>query len=850
MTTMAVTLPLPPVVSATPSSITLTNLDEAMPKTTAKDSSSPTGYFKNCKTMNELRQIHCNITKKGICHSPSSVTKLIAACAEMGSSESLHYARKAFECYNGDGGTTGLLFMYNSLIRGYSSAGFGGDAILLYIEMVVAGIVPDKFTFPFLLSACAKVVGFCEGIQAHGAVVKMGLEEDVFIGNSLVHFYAECGKIDYARKVFDGMLERNVVSWTSLICGYARRNCPEEAVYLFFEMVETGVRPNSVTMVCVISACAKLKDLELGEKVSAYMCEAGMKLNTLLVNALVDMYMKCGAIDSAKRLFNECVDRNLVLCNTIMSNYVRQGLVREALSVFGEMLQQGPRPDRVTMLSAFSACAHLGDILFGKQCHGYILRNGFEGWDNISNAMIDMYMKCGKQEMARRVFDCMSKKTVVSWNSLIAGLIRNGNVESAWEIFKEMPDSDLVSWNTMVSALVQESMFVEAIELFRAMQNEGIKADRVTMVGIASACGYLGALDLAKWILTYIEKNDIHCDMRLGMALVDMFARCGDPQSAMQIFNKMARRDVSAWTAAIGAMAMEGNGEQAIDLFNEMLGQGVKPDEVVFVALLTACSHGRSVDQGRHLFRSMKEIHGISPQIVHYGCMVDLLSRAGLLEEALDLIKSMPMEPNDVIWGSLLAACRNHKNVEVAAYAAERITELAPERTGIHVLLSNIYASAGKWTEVAKVRLQLKEKGVHKVPGSSSTEINGIIHEFTSGDESHSENTQIALMLQEINYRLRDAGHVPDLTNVMLDVDEKEKEYLLSRHSEKLAIAFGLISTGQGMPIRVVKNLRMCTDCHSFSKLVSRIYEREIVIRDNNRFHFFRQGYCSCCDYW
>ena len=848
MTTMAVTLlPLSPLVSATPTSITPINQND--PKTMTKDS-SPTGSFQNCKTMSELKQLHSHFTKKGLSHSPSSMSKLIAACAQMGTPKSLEYARKAFELYNEDEGSTGSLFMYNSLIRGYSAAGLGDEAILLYIEMVVEGIVPDKFTFPFLLSACAKVVGICEGVQAHGVVVKMGLEGDVYIGNSLIHLYAECGKMDYARKVFDGMLERNVVSWTSLICGYARRDCPEEAVSLFFQMVEMGIIPNSVTMVCAISACAKLKDLELGEKVSAYVGEAGVKRNTLMVNALVDMYMKCGAIESAKRLFDECVDRNLVLCNTIMSNFVRQGVMREALAVFGEMLQQGPRPDRVTMLSAISACAQLGDLLFGKQCHSYVLRNGLEGWDNISNAMIDMYMKCAKQEMARRVFDCMSKKTVVSWNSLIAGLIRNCNVESAWEIFNEMPDSDLVSWNTMVNALVQESMFVEAIELFRVMQNEGIKADRVTMVGVASACGYLGALDLAKWILTYIEKNDIHCDMRLGTALVDMFARCGDPQSAMQIFNKMAKRDVSAWTAAIGAMAMEGNGERAVELFNEMLQQGVKPDEVVFVALLTACSHRGFVDQGWHIFRSMKEIHGISPQIVHYGCMVDLLGRAGLLEEALDLIKSMPIEPNDVIWGSLLAACRTHKNVKLAAYAAERIIELAPDRTGIHVLLSNIYASAGKWTEVAKVRLQFKEKGVHKVPGSSSLQVSGKIHEFTSGDESHPEKTHIASMLQEINCRLKDAGHVPDLSNVMLDVDEQEKEYLLSQHSEKLAIAFGLISTGQGMPIRVVKNLRMCPDCHSFSKLVSRIYHREIIVRDNNRFHFFRQGNCSCCNYW
>ncbi|XVF28788.1 hypothetical protein REPUB_Repub15cG0061700 [Reevesia pubescens] len=359
--------------------------------------------------------------------------------------------------------------------------------------MLSLGISPDKYTFPFLLSACTKISASAEGFQVHGSFIKMDFQGDMYILNSLIHFYAECGEIVLGRKVFDEMTERNVVSWTSLICGYARWGFTKEAVELFFEMVEEGTRPNSVTMVCVISACTKLKDLELGERACGYIDELGVKVNTLMVNALVDMYMKCGAFDTAKRLFDECGEKNLRLM-----------------------------PDRVTMLSTISACARIGSILLGKCCHGYVLRNGLEGY------------------------------------------IRNGNVASAWEVFNNMPESDLVSWNTIVSALVQESMFKEAIELFRIMQNEGIKADRVTMVSIASACGYLGALDLAK---------------------------CGDPLSAMEVFNKMEKRDVSAWTAAIGAMAMEVNGNQAIELFNEMLSQGVKPDGVAFVGLLTACGH-------------------------------------------------------------------------------------------------------------------------------------------------------------------------------------------------------------------------------------------------------------------
>ncbi|PSS01425.1 Pentatricopeptide repeat-containing protein [Actinidia chinensis var. chinensis] len=833
---MAVTS-LSPLVTTT---ITTSVSPQKQPERTTKHPSR-TGSLRFCRNMNEAKQLHAQIIKN---NHHSNVAKLIAFCAEIGTPESLEYVKKAFES------SAVSLYMFNSWIRGHSGAGLGDEAILLYAKMVAEGFTPDHYTFPFTLSGCAKVEAFLEGVQLHGSVVKMGLEGDLFIQNSLIHFYAECGEVDYGKKVFDKMSERNVVSWTSLICGYARRDWPREAVSLFFEMVEAGIEPNSVTMVCAISACAKLRDLDLGERICAYIGQPGVTVNTLVVNALVDMFMKCGAPDRAKRLFDECVEKNLVMYNTMLSNYVCQGKERDALAILVEMLRRGTKPDRVTMLSAVSASAQLGDLSFGRQCHGYILRNGLEGWDSVSNAIIDMYTKCGKQELACMVFDGMSTKTVVSWNSLIAGFVRNSDVESAWALFNQMPETDLVSWNTMIGGLVQESLFEDAIELFRVMQSEGITADKVTISSVASACGYLGALDLAKWVYHYIEKNEIHCDMRLGTAVVDMFARCGDTETAMLAFSRMKEKDVSAWTTAIGAMALEGNGTRAIELFNEMLKQGMNPDGVVFVEVLTACSHGGLVEQGMHFFWSMKEEHGISPQIVHYGCMIDLLGRAGLLSEALDLIKGMPMEPNNVVWGAFLAACRTHKNDKMAAYAADKITELAGDRSGTHVLLSNIYASAGKWTDVARVRLQMKEKGLKKVPGSSSIVINGVIHEFTSGDESHPEMNHIVLMLHEMNSRIGDAGHVPDLTNVLLDVDDREKEFLLSQHSERLAIAFGLIGTSQGTPIHVVKNLRMCSDCHSFAKLMSKVYGRNIVIRDNNRFHYFLQGFCSCNDYW
>ncbi|XP_058106184.1 pentatricopeptide repeat-containing protein At3g22690 [Magnolia sinica] len=814
-----------------------------------KRNSAATGLIQICRNIQELKQIHGQMMKMGPTTAPVS-TKLIAACARIATPESLNYARKAFQLLLEEEEEANL-FLWNSLIRGYASAGIGQEAIYLYLQMVMEGVLPDHFTFPFLLTACTKIAAASEGIQFHASLIKMGLGTDAYILNSLIHFYSECEDLTSARKVFDGMPERNVVSWTSLICGYAHRDSPEDAVSLFWEMVRAeAIRPNSVTMACVVSACAKLQDLDLGERVCSYIGESGIGLNAVLVNALVDMYMKCGAMERAELLFGECSDRNLVLYNTMVSNYVRLGLAKEALAVFDEMIHAGLKPDRVTIIGVISACSHLGKLVSGRQCHGYVLRNALDGWDAVINSIIDMYMKCGVPETACRVFDTMLKKTIVSWNTVIAGYIRNGDLGSAQNVFSSTPEKDIVSWNTMIGALVQEDQFEEVITLFRVMHDSGVKADRVTMVSIASACGYLGALDLAKWIHAYIDKNEIPCDVRLGTALVDMYARCGDPRSSMQVFEEMPEKDVSAWTAAIGAMAMEGNGKQAIQLFNEMVQHGVKPDGVAFVAVLTACSHGGLVEEGRCLFRSMSDNYDLLPQIVHYGCMVDLFGRAGLFGEAHMLIESMPIEPNSVIWGALLAACRIHNNVELADHVAKQVMESAPDHSGIHVLISNIYASAGKWSDVARVRMHLKDIGAQKLPGSSSVEVNGVIHEFTSGDESHRQMIQIVKMLDEINSRLKHTGHVPDLGNVLLDVSEAEKEHLLGRHSEKLAMAFGLISTGHGAPIRVIKNLRMCSDCHTFAKLVSGIYSREIVVRDNNQFHYFQRGQCSCMDYW
>uniref|UniRef100_A0A7N0VIP0 Chlororespiratory reduction 21 n=1 Tax=Kalanchoe fedtschenkoi TaxID=63787 RepID=A0A7N0VIP0_KALFE len=727
--------------------------------------------FKACRNMDEVQQFHCHQMKKGLDHRLSPVTDLIASCVEVGDTESLNHARKAFDIFRMDKRTTGTVFMHNCLIRGYAFVGLGDEAIRLYVQMLGEGLLPDKFTFPFVLSACAKSLALHEGSQVHGLVFKMGMEEDLFIGNSLIHFYAECGELGSSTKVFDEMTERNVVSWTSLISGYLRLDVPREAIDLFFRMLNAGERPNPVTMVCAISACGKLQDLDLGKRICTNIGEMGMKSNAVLTNALVEMYMKCGATEEAKRIFDESDDKNLVLYNIVMSNYSDKGLTREVFCILDGMLAGGLKPDKVTMLSALSASAQSCDLLMGRCCHGYALRNALTCWDNVVTAIIDMYAKCGKLDTASRVFELMQNKTTASWNSVISGYVRNGDLDSARLMFNMMPERNIVSWNTMIGALVQEEQFQEAVEFFRVMRAEGVKADRVTLMCVSLAAGHMGALELAKWILRYISNSEIICDIKLKTALVDMFGRCGDHKTAMQLFSEMKIKDVSAWTAAIGSAAMVGDGEHAVQLFNEMVEQNISLDAVVFVKVLTACSHGGLVKQGIDIFQSMEDVHKISPQIEHYGCVVDLLGRAGLLEDAVDLIRNMPIEPNEIVWGSFLAACRIHKNLELAIHADEQMTKRNWHRIGTQVLLSNIYASAGKWTDVAEVRLRLKEKGLQKIPGLSWIEVDGELHEFVSGDEFNQSMMNVELKLDEINSRLTATGCLHDLSNVLLYVD-------------------------------------------------------------------------------
>lgn len=464
-----------------------------------------------------------------------------------------------------------------------------------------------------------------------------------------------------------------------------------------------------------------------------------------------------------------------------------------------------------------------------------------------------MYVKCGFLHSARKVFDEMTQRDAVSWTELIVAYARGGDMDSARDLFDGLPFKDMVAWTAMVTGYAQNAMPERALEFFRRLREAGVETDEVTLVGVISASAQLGASANAKWIRDIAESSGFgpSSSVLVGSALIDMYSKCGNVEEAYDVFKGMKERNVFSYSSMIVGFAIHGCARAAIKLFYDMLETGIKPNHVTFVGVLTACSHAGMVDQGQHLFGTMKECYGVAPAADHYACMADLLGRAGHLEKALRLVETMPMEPNGVVWGALLGASHIHGNPDVAEIASGHLFELEPDNLGNYLLLSNTYASAGRWDDVSRVRKLVREKQLKKNPGCSWVEAkNGMVHQFFAGDVKHPEINEIKKALDDLLERLKAIGYRPNLGSVPYDIDDEGKRLLLMAHSEKLALAFGLLNTDAGSTIKIMKNLRICEDCHIVMCRASKVTGRKIVVRDNMRFHHFLNGACSCSNFW
>ncbi|KAK3440275.1 hypothetical protein EUGRSUZ_B00560 [Eucalyptus grandis] len=504
------------------------------------------------------------------------------------------------------------------------------------------------------------------------------------------------------------------------------------------------------------------------------------------------------------------------LCRHVIRGYTSQGKHLHSVFVFIQMQRVGVRPDSFTFAPVLKSVARLCLREMGRSVHAYAAKANVDGDVYVGTSLVNLYSGCMLIGDAHKVFDEMGERNSVSWNALITGYTHNRK-------------------------------FAEALDLFREMQADGVELTEVTMVGALSACAHLGALSLGKWIHEYIDCYGLCLNEFLGTALVDMYAKCGAVMEMEKVFITMRAKNVYTWNALISGFAMNGHGEAALQAFSRMIMENLKPDGVTFLGILCACCHEGLVDEGKKYFRIMKEEFGLRPGIEHYGCMVDLLGQAGLFSEALHLVQNMDLKPDPIIWRTLLGACRTHRNVPLGRYAARKLLELEPTNAENYVLLSNIYAQDSMWDEIAQLRAVMNQRGIAKVAGCSSIEIGNVVYEFVASDCLKPE---VRDLLDDIRKELKQMGYAANTGLALYDIEEEEKESSVAFHSEKIALAFGLMKSPPGSTIRIVKNLRVCQDCHVFFKLVSLVYKRKISLRDRNQFHHFAGGSCSCRDHW
>ncbi|XP_022740228.1 pentatricopeptide repeat-containing protein ELI1, chloroplastic [Durio zibethinus] len=581
-------------------------------------------------------------------------------------------------------------------------------------------------------------------------------------------------------------------------------------------------------------------------QIHAALLRHGLHQHPILNFKLQRSYSSRGRLDYSVALFKRTLNPNIFLYTSIINAYALHGLSLEALFIYTRMLFEGVQPNEFTFSSILKSCS----IEHGKMLHSQVIKLGFDSDLYVKTGLVDLYARGGDVGSAQLVFERMLEKSLVSLTAMLTCYAKHGELEEARVLFDEMVKKDVVCWNVMIDGYAQHGMPNEALVLFRRMLAAKARPNEITILAVLSACGQLGALESGRWLHSYIENNDIQVNVRVATALLDMYSKCGSLEDARLVFDRIPDKDVVAWNSMIIGYALHGFSRDALELFQEMCRIGLRSTDITFIGVLGACGHAGLVKEGWSFFNAMRDEYDIEPKIEHYGCMVNLLGRAGQLEEAYELVKNMKMEPDPVLWGALLGACRLHGNLDMGEKIAESLVGHNLANSGTCILLSNMYAAKGNWEGVARIRTLMKDSGVQKEPGCSSIEVNNRVHEFLAGDLKHPKSKEIYLMLEEMNGWLKAHGYIPQTDIVLHDIGDLQKEQSLEVHSEKLALAYGLISTQHGTPIKIVKNLRVCSDCHAATKLFSKITGRKIVMRDRNRFHHFANGSCSCGDYW
>lgn len=765
---------------------------------------------------------------------------------------------------------------WTTMISGYCQNGYPSHSIKTFISMLVDSndLNYDVFSFTCVMKACG-CLGYTNlALQLHAHVIKkLHLGTETSIQNAIVDMYIKCGAINLAESVFFNienpslfcwnsmiygyskfygaqkalhlfarMPERDAVSWDTLISVFSQHDLGVQCLSMFVEMWNQGFRPNFMTYGSVLSACASIFDLEWGTHLHARILRMERGINAYLGSGLIDMYAKCGCLGLARRVFHSLGERNEVSWTCLITGVAQFGLEEDALALFNQMRQDSVVLDDFTLATVLGVCSGQNYGAIGELLHGYAIKSGMDSSVPVGNAIITMYAKCGNTEKANLAFRLMPLRDTISWTAMITAFSQNEDIHKARECFDTMPERNVITWNSMLSTYVQHGFSEEGLKLYVLMQRNGVKPDWITFATSIRACADLAVIKLGIQGVSHALKFGLSSDVSVANSIVTMYSRCGQIKEAQKVFDSIYVKNLISWNAMMAAYAQNGLGRKVIETFEDMLKEGCKPDHISYIAVLSGCSHMGLIEEGKHYFDSMAKVFGISPTNEHFACMVDMLGRAGLLDQAKNLIDGMPFKPNATVWGALLGACRIHHDSRLAETAVKNLMELNVEDSGGYVLLANIYAESGELEGVADMRMLIKAKGIRKSPGCSWIEVDSRVHVFTVDDTNHPQIKEIYMKLEEMMRKIEDTGRY---ISVVPSAHRSQKY-----HSEKLAFAFGLLNLPSWMPIYVMKNLRVCHDCHLVIKLLSFVTSRELIMRDGHRFHHFKDGFCSCRDYW
>lgn len=713
----------------------------------------------------------------------------------------------------------------NGLMVGLVKLKRGEEAVEVFLETRDL-IRLNSDSYVLLLSAFGEFsceeIGKRKGKEIHGYLTRTGIIDSITsVGNSLINMYAKCGAIEDARSVFNSMFDKDSVSWSSMISGFDQNERYEDALLNFRTMKRMGLTPSNFTLISALSSCSSLGWMIMGDQIHSEAVKLGLNLDVSVSNTLLSLYADTGSITECRKLFSFMHNHDQVSWNIIVRAFSdSEASIIEATKYFKDMMRAGRSPNTVTFINILAAAGSLSCAELAHQIHALVLKCHLMDDNAVISSLLTCYGKCREINYCESIFSTMAERDDTSWNSMISGYIHN-------------------------------ELLTEAMHLVWLLLHNGQRLDRFTFATVLSACASVATLKHGMEIHACATRACFVSDVVIGSALIDMYAKCGRIEYASRFFELMPLRNVYSWNSMISGYARHGDGHKALEIFAQMKLENQPPDHVTFVGVLSACSHVGLVSQGYDHFESMTREYNLAPRIEHLSCMVDLLGRAGEFDKLEDFINRMPVEPNVLIWRTVLGACgrANGRLLDLGRRAAQMLKELEPQNAVNYVLLSNMYASTEKWEHVAESRQAMKVAAARKETGCSWVTMNDGIHVFVSGDKSHPDTDAIYEKLAELREKMKAAGYTPQINYALYDLEVENKEEILSYHSEKLAVAFALTRRSQ-LPIRIMKNLRVCGDCHSAFKFISEIVGRQIVLRDSNRFHHFMDGKCSCNDYW